>query len=180
MHLNPLYTRAAASAQRANLVHQSCLPHQPSFFFYHSCRSFLNQCHQIMTVHGQARKAQRKNFSHTDARLREIKRDNNLMVNRLAHVSTSQDQSPPPQALVSSVTLLCNPSAVYCVLLEIFVSSVTLLCNPSTVYCVLLETLVSFMTLLSNLPTVYCVLLEKFARSGILPFLAMFQLYVLF
>ena len=52
----------------------------------------------------QARKAQRKNFSHTEARLREIKQENKMMVDRLAHVSTSQDQSPPPQAPVSTLT----------------------------------------------------------------------------
>lgn len=44
-------------------------------------------------------------MSHTDARLREIKRENKLMVDRLAHVSTSQDQSPRPQAPVSSLSL---------------------------------------------------------------------------
>ena len=49
----------------------------------------------------QAKKLQRKNFSHSEARLREIKRENKMMVDRLAHVSTSQGQTPLPPAPVS-------------------------------------------------------------------------------
>ena len=48
----------------------------------------------------QAKKVQRKNFSHSEARLREIKRENKMMVDRLAHVTTSQTHTPLPPAPV--------------------------------------------------------------------------------
>ena len=48
----------------------------------------------------QAKKLQRKNFSHSEARLREIKRENKMMVDRLAHVAPSQPQTPLPPAPV--------------------------------------------------------------------------------
>ena len=48
----------------------------------------------------QAKKVQRKNFSHSEARLREIKRENQMIVDRLAHVGTSQTHTPLPPAPV--------------------------------------------------------------------------------
>ncbi|KAL3136670.1 hypothetical protein ABBQ38_005911 [Trebouxia sp. C0009 RCD-2024] len=49
-----------------------------------------------------AKKLQRKNFSHSEARLREIKRENKMMVDRLAHVAPSQSQTPLPPVPVAS------------------------------------------------------------------------------
>lgn len=57
----------------------------------------------------QAKKLQRKNFSHTEAQLREIKRENKMMVDRLAQVAPSQAQTPLPPAPVGSTSVL--PSA---------------------------------------------------------------------
>ncbi|DBA84817.1 hypothetical protein WJX77_007049 [Trebouxia sp. C0004] len=49
-----------------------------------------------------AKKLQRKNFSHSEARLREIKRENKMMVDRLAHAAPSQPQTPLPPAPAAS------------------------------------------------------------------------------
>ncbi len=69
--------------------------------------SMLWECSEGMLVYcvQQAKKLQRKNFSHSEARLREIKRENKMMVDRLAHVAPSQSQTPLPPAPVRSLNI---------------------------------------------------------------------------
>lgn len=62
----------------------------------------------------QAKKVQRKNFSHSEARLIEIKRENKMMVDRLAHVGASQPHTPLPPAPVGHCSQWVTPLNFTC------------------------------------------------------------------
>lgn len=81
----------------------------------------------------QAKKVQRKNFSHSEARLREIKRENKMLVDRLAHVGTSQTHTPLPPAPVGDPSAPSPLRLARALMTELACQTSAFL--PSTVHC---------------------------------------------